>query len=211
MYLFSRAVRLAPGDQRQHMHWAEMITEKVNQISEVRVSLWVPFASPQVNMLAWSAAVPNLATLETINDKLAADPGFQDLQAEGARFGTDNGVTDQLVNVIHSDRPSDPKKIHYATAAMATSLPGQMGQAIKTGTAIAKQIKKATGMPSSFGMLATGPTNTFQWTTYCESIEQVEKGNAKLYEDNEFMRLTDEEASKVFTPAGDMTLARRLF
>jgi len=210
MYLFSRAVRLAPGDQRQQMHWAEMITEKVNQISDIRIVLWAPFASPQTDTLVWSCAVPNLSALEAINDKLIADPGFMDLQAEGARFGTDHGVTDQLVNLIHSDQPSDPSRIRYATAAMASAMPGMMGQAMKLGVEIAKRIKTVTGMPSSFGMLATGPTNTFQWATYCESIEQVESGMAKLYEDNEFMKLTDVEASKTFSPGGDMTIVRRL-
>lgn len=210
MYLFSRAVRLAPGDQRQQMHWAEMITEKVNQISDVRILLWAPFASPQTNTLAWSCAVPDLTTLENINDKLIADPGYHDLVAEGARFGTPNGVNDQLVNVIHSDRPSDPNRIRYATSAMASAMPGMMGQAMKVGTEMAKRIKSVTGMPSSFGMLATGPTNTFQWTTFCESIDQVENGMTKLYEDNDFMKLADTEASKVFAPAGDMTLVRRL-
>ena len=210
MYLFSRAVRLAPGDQRQQMHWAEMITEKVNQISDIRVLLWAPFASPQTDTLAWSCAVPNLQALEAINDKLMADPTFLDLQAEGARFGTDHGVSDQLVNIIHADRPPDVNRIRYATSAMATCNPGQMGQAVKVGTEIAKRVKTVTGMPSSFGMLATGPTNTFQWTTFCENIEQVEKGMTKLYEDSDFMRLTDVEASKAFAPGGDMALVRRL-
>ena len=210
MYLFSRVVRLAPGDQRQQMHWAEMITEKVNQISDVRVSLWAPFASPMTDSLAWSAAVPNLATLEAISDKLIADPTYQDLVAEGARFGTDHGITDQLVNLIHSDRPSDPTRIRYATAGMGTAMPGHMAQAMKVGMEITKRIKAVTGLPTSFGALVTGPTNTFQWSSFCESIEQVEKSTTKLYEDNEFMRLTDVDASKVFAPGGDMTLVRRL-
>lgn len=210
MYLFSRTIRLAPGDMRQQMHWAEMITEKVNQISEVRVSLWAPFASPQTSSLAWSAAVPNMSTLETISDKLMADPTYHDLVAEGARFGTEHGVQDLLVNLWHEDRPSDLNKTQYVALARSTSIPGQTAQAAKIGVDIAKTIKTVTGRPTSFGACVTGSMDTFQWYTYCDSIEQFDKGMTKLYEDNDFMRLTDVEASKVFAPGGEMILVRRL-
>src|SRR3974390_204008 len=101
MYIFSRSLRLAPGDPRQQMAWATAITEKVNQISEVPVLLWSTFASPQANMLAWSAAVQNLTVLEATSDKLAADDGYLSLVAEGAKHSSTGSLTDSVTELIH--------------------------------------------------------------------------------------------------------------
>ncbi|MEY2590251.1 MAG: hypothetical protein QOJ67_2235, partial [Acidimicrobiaceae bacterium] len=46
MYLFSRSTRLGPSNQREAMEWSVNVTQKVNQISELDVSLWTTVFSP---------------------------------------------------------------------------------------------------------------------------------------------------------------------
>jgi len=46
MYLFSRQAQLAPGNTRAAMTWATGITEKVNQITGLEVSLFSLTFSP---------------------------------------------------------------------------------------------------------------------------------------------------------------------
>src|SRR5437763_197617 len=85
-YLFSRRGRLAPGNVLDAMTWAGKITEKVNAISEVPVSLWTTEFSPQVGMLSWTAVVEDLSQLRTLDTKLMADGGYLSLVEEGARY-----------------------------------------------------------------------------------------------------------------------------
>src|SRR5947209_14856730 len=73
VYLFAREARLGPGHAQEELAWAAAITEKVNQISETKVSLWTTFMSPAVNTLYWTTFVEDLATIEAMNDKLMTD------------------------------------------------------------------------------------------------------------------------------------------
>src|SRR4051812_27398719 len=99
-YLFSRRGRLAPGNVLDAMTWAAKITEKVNAISEVPVSLWTTEFSPQVGTLSWTAVVDDLSQLRTLDTKLMADSGYLSLVEEGARYTSDAGLDDGLVNLI---------------------------------------------------------------------------------------------------------------
>src|SRR5258707_15394309 len=76
MYLFSRRSRLAPGNTRDAMAWATGITEKVNQVSGLPVSLFTQVFSPEVCTLVWSTLVPDLATLKAGTDKLNVEDGL---------------------------------------------------------------------------------------------------------------------------------------
>lgn len=211
MYIFSRSLRLAPGDMRQQMPWAEAITEKVNQISEVPVLLWTTFASPAAETLAWSASVDTLGVLEATFDKLSADDGYLSLSAEGAKHASAAGITDQLVQIIHADTDVDLAHLRYVSAGSATAAAGQMARAAEVGVEIAKRVKAVTGCPSSFGALRTGPTGCFQWATYFDSIEQLEVAMNRLDGDPGFAELVDGDASRVFAPGvGEQTIVRRV-
>src|SRR4051794_4266605 len=73
MYLFSRTARLVPGSQVASIAWALNVTEKVNQIAEIDVSLWTRVFSPGVGMISWTALVDDLSLLEATDAKLMAD------------------------------------------------------------------------------------------------------------------------------------------
>src|SRR5690242_10076713 len=87
MYLFSRQAQLAPGNTRAAMTWATGITEKVNQITGLEVSLFSLTFSPRVGTLAWSTFVPDLPTLEVATDKLLVDDGYVSMVDAGAKYG----------------------------------------------------------------------------------------------------------------------------
>src|SRR5580765_5064032 len=85
-YLFSRRGRLAPGNVLDAMAWAGKITEKVNAISEVPVTLWTTAFSPQLGTLSWTSVVEDLSQLTNLDAKLMADSGYLSLIEEGARY-----------------------------------------------------------------------------------------------------------------------------
>src|ERR1700726_4479344 len=99
MYLFSRRARLAPGNTRAAMTWATSITEKVNQIVGLNTSLFAQTFSPEVGTLVWRTFVPNLATLESANDKLLVDDGYVSMVDDGAKFAQ-GGVDDSFLQLV---------------------------------------------------------------------------------------------------------------
>src|SRR6516162_1052863 len=102
MYLFSRRARLAPGNIRAAMTWANAVTEKANQISSLDISLFSSVFSPGVGTLVWSTFAPDLASLEAATDKLAADDGYAAILDEGSKF-IQPGIDDGLLQLIHGE------------------------------------------------------------------------------------------------------------
>ena len=76
MYLFSRQIRFGPGNTRDQMEWALAQTEKVNQITDLQVALYMQMYSPEVGAVGWSTFVPDLPSLEAAGDKLNTDDSF---------------------------------------------------------------------------------------------------------------------------------------
>src|SRR5690349_19313676 len=103
MYLFSRRIRLAPGNPVDGLDWAARITEKVNAIAETEVSLWSPRFSPGVDSLSWTTVIEDLSQMEATEAKLTADSGYLALVTEGAAFSAGDAVDDGLVELIHAD------------------------------------------------------------------------------------------------------------
>lgn len=73
MYLFVRRARLAGGQTRASMMWAEEITDRVNQVTDLGFTMHAQVFSADVGELVWAAAVPDLATLEKGVEKLQVD------------------------------------------------------------------------------------------------------------------------------------------
>lgn len=211
MYIFTRSLRLGPGDLRQQMAWATSVTEKVNQISEVPVLLWSAFASSQTGSLAWSASVTNMAELEALGDKLMADDGYLTLIAEGARHVQTGTLTDALAEVLHANTNLDPAHLRYVTAGTARAKPGQMAKAAEVGIRMAQKMSEVTGAPYSISAAVTGRPGTFQLASYYETIDQLEEAGRKIRTEPVLLKIFDGEASQVFADdVTDMVIVRRI-
>ena len=210
MYLFSRSVRLAPGNVEKSLAWSFKITEKVNQIAEPEVSLWTTVFSARSGRLVWTSIVEDLVTLETVEAKLLADSGYLALVEEGAKFGSDEGVDDNLVQMLFPDPRAAEVTAQYATTIQATLAPGGMTRGAELGVDIAQRAGKITGCPTSFAMAATGTYGAVEWITVYESIEQLQKAQETLALDSDFTKLIDLEASKVYLTGAQQTAFRKI-
>jgi hypothetical protein len=211
MYQFSRAIRLAPGDPRSALTWAQRITEKVNQISEVPFTLWSAVLSPQVGTLAWSGVFAALREVEAVQDKLNSDDGFLSLVAEGAKYTSADGATDRLVRTLHLAGQIDPGHLEYVQAVSLTPVPGHTARAVAFAIDIAERTNEAIGCASSVGRVLTGPQMRLQLATYCSSIDQVEQGEKALLDDPEFMARVDSEGAEVIMAGGvEVMVVRKL-
>lgn len=209
MYLFARGTRLGPGSAHEETAWAVAITEKVNQISETKVSLWTTFMSPGVNTLFWTTFVEDLSVLEATNDKLLADSGYHMLLEQGARYASADPIDDILMQVVHADSINVDKQPAYIAEVAGTVASGKAVRGIELGVEIAVAAKKLTQAPVSFSIASTGTYGAVAWHTAFDSITELQRGQAALM-DPTFLQLIDTQAKDVYQPAATQTIYRRL-
>jgi hypothetical protein len=210
MYLFSRIARLAPGRLREATDWSMRITEKLNQISETKFTLWTTVFSPGVGTLAWTTLVDQLSILDSTETKLMADDGYVALADEGAEFSSAGAIDDHVVHAVFTDpdTPGDPQA--FATVTQAMPAPGANARAVEVGIQIAQRAKSITGCPTSFGIAVTGPYGAVTWITGCDSVDQLQRAQEATASDAEFAKLVDADASKVFLPGAVQTVYRKI-
>ena len=210
MFMFARAARLGPGSAHEEQAWAIAITEKVNQISESKVSLWTTFASPGVNTLFWTTFVEDLATLEATTDKLLADSGYHMLLEQGARYASTDPINDVLMQVLHADGVDLAQPPSYVNEVAAVAAPGAGTKALEVGVEIAKLATSITGAPTTFSLGATGIYGQVAWHTGFESVTDLQRAQTALASDPKFMQFIDTSIQGVYQPAATQTIYRRL-
>jgi hypothetical protein len=209
-YLLTRRSRLAPGNVMDAMAWSVKITEKVNAISEVPVSLWTTVFSPKLGVLSWTTVVDDLSQLEALDAKLMADGGYIALVEEGARFTSDDGIDDAVVHLVHADADGAGGG-QYATVVQAVVTPGSFVKGVELGVQIAQEAKKITGRPTSFGTSLTGPYGEVGWIALYDSVDQLQAASLALNTNLDFGQLLDKEASKAYLAgASSQTAWRRV-
>ena len=208
-YLFSRSLRVS-GNLVDSMSWSARITEKVNQIAEQKFELWTPIMSPQINTLAWTTTVDDLAALTATDEKLMADTAYLELVQEGSKFNAGSGVDDSLDELVHMD-PSAGESASFASVVTAILAPGSFVEGVMLGVEIAQRAAAATGRPVLFTRASTGVYGQVSWIGLYDSIEQVQASDAALNADLDFAKLVDEKASKAYLAGHTtQTLARKV-
>jgi hypothetical protein len=210
MYMFARAARLGPGSAHEEQAWATAMTEKVNQISETKVSLWTTFASPGVNTLFWTTFIEDLATLEATNDKLLTDSGYHMLLEQGARYASPDAIDDTLMQVLHADGIDPAREPAYVAEVAAVVVPGSGTKGVELGVEIAKRATVITGAPTTFSIGVTGAYGQVAWHTGFESITELQRGQTALLLDPTFMQYLDSSIAGVYQPGATQSIFRRL-
>ena len=210
MYLFSRTARLAPGNVEKSMAWAAQITEKVNQITELNVSLWARVFSPAYGTLIWTATVEALAVLEAGQAKMMADSGYLSLVDEGARLGSGDPIDDALLQVVYADPAVADMQAQYATRVQATLAPGHFVRGMELGVEIAQNAGRIMGCPTAFGVATTGSYGSVAFMGSYRSVDQLQQAREALGADADFNQLLDREGSQVFQANGQQITYRRI-
>lgn len=208
MYLYSRTVRLGAGNPEKQVDWALRINEKVNQISEVPVTMWSSVFSPSAQTLVWTATVEDLLTLETIEGKLISDSGYVSLVEEGAAHGSGDPVDDGLLQFIFTDPAAEGIEATYATTIQATLAPGGSVRGMELGVEAAQRAGRITGCPTSFCASMTGAYGAVEWISVYSSVDELQRGQEALGVDVEFAQFVDKELGQTYLP-GAIQLAWR--
>jgi hypothetical protein len=196
MYVFARSIVLGSGGTRDAATWVGSITEKVNQVTDLNMTVWRTVFSPEIRKIAFVSAVEELSQLEAADDKLAADESFVALLDQGANF-TVGSIDDALGQVIYSST-TEPVPMEYAATVSALISPGKFGRGVELGVQIAEQAAKITGQPITFVKGVTGDYSAIQWLTTYENIQSLQAAGDKLNADADFLKLLDKETPGVY-------------
>jgi hypothetical protein len=188
------------------MTQALALTEKVNQITSLGVSLYAQVYSPDVGTLVWSAFVPDLATLETATDKLNADDGFAAMVDEFAPLTTGQ-LDDGLMQLVHG-QPDPNRTIEYVTTVQAVCANGKLTSGIEVGVEIAQRAEKATGTPTLFATTMTGVYGGVGWFTAHADIAAMAEAEAAINADASFAKFVDGKAADVYAAEPMLTQQR---
>ena len=209
MYLFARSTRLAPGNSRDALAWAVNVTQKVNQITELEVTLWTTVFSPGLGTLAWTAAAEDLVQLEAADDKLNVDDSFVALVDQGAKFSSGQAIDDGVIQLVHADADASAGQPTYASVVQAVVAPDASVRGIEVGVEIAQRAKAITGRPTSFGVGITGPYGAVEWISVVDSVQDLQQANEALAADVSFAQFIDKEAAKLYQAGATVQTAYR--
>jgi hypothetical protein len=196
MYLFSRRLRIGPGQNRKAMEWALGQTDKVKQITGLPVSLYMQVYSPEVGSIGWTTFVPDLAALEAAGDKLQADEGFVSATDSGANF-IEGGAEDSLSQVVYG-QPDPSRQIEYVTVVRSVCANGALARGMELGADIAQQAEKITGTPTLFLADVTGLYGGVGWASGFENVQALEAAQQKLAADPKWASYLDKEVKGTY-------------
>ena len=209
MYRFARVAQLA-GDPVKSTGWAVTITEKVNRISAVPVTLWTTVLSQPLGLVVWTASVDNVSEIETTDAKLMVDSGYLDLQAAGVGHIIPGSISDSLATVVFQTPGAAQGHFHCVAVTMAQIQPGQFRRGVELGVEFAQRANALTGLETSFATSVTGTMGTVSWTLIADSLDELQRGQDKLDTDESFVTLIDPEGAKAYSPGATVGYLRRL-
>jgi hypothetical protein len=188
------------------MTWVLDITEKANQITGLDISPFTTVFSPEVGTVVWSMVAPDLAALESANDKLVADDGYIVLIDEGARLVQSN-IDDGLLQIIHGEVNPD-RRVEYATSVQAVCATGNLARGMELGVEIAQRAEQAIGIPTMFASSMNGPYGAIAWVTGFTDVHEMDRAQQTLAADTDFMRFIDDKTPGVY--AEDFAISQQL-
>ena len=189
MYLFTRRTRIVGGNGTDGMNWAVSTTARVKEITGHDVQLWATMYSPAAGTVTWTAWFEDLTALETLSDKLQAEPSFVSSTNDGAKF-TDGTLDDSIYQPIHG-QPDPAREVQYVAGVLGVIAAGNYERGIAAGIQIAQTAEKITGQPTTFASALTGPYGSVGFLTGYETIGAFETAEIALASDAKWIKLVD--------------------
>ena len=186
------------------MAWAIEITDAVNHISDVHVELWGRTFSPAIGSLAWTTFVEDLAQLEATQDKLMADSAYVEAVDRGAQYLA-AGPDDSLSTLV-SGAPSGERSVEYVSVVHSVCAPGALTKGLDLGSRIAEKSTALGGNPCMFAMDSTGSFGGVSWLTGFADIAEMQRSEAAVMADPDFLAMLDAETPGVFTSEPSATV-----
>lgn len=210
MYTFNRRVRIAPGKQNAALEWAMDMTERVRDATSLDVTLHTQVFSPEMGELVFSAFVPDLATLETANDKLMTVTMYLS-EVERSADLLDGGAIDGVQRIVFPDTMDTDIPDHvgtYTTVVSSACQPGRISQGVLAGIELAQKATEITGHLTSVLVNRTGAFSGISWATVLDDVHAVDAANAALDAAEDWAPFIDERVGGTYV--ADPEVSRQL-
>ncbi len=203
MYLFSRQTRLAGGHGLRGVEWAAEMCERVNQSTDLDLSLWGRMFSPEFGTIAFTAFVEDLAQIEAAADTLNADNGYIEASNEGAGL-TIGGLDDSLGELVHG-APNPDVQPQYVSVVQSVCANGAAVKGIVLGVELAQKAEAITGAPTLFGRNLTGNYGGVSWISGALDVAGLEANQAALAADPDWAAAIEESTAGVYSDDPSVT------
>lgn len=206
MYLFTRAVRFAPGSTRAATSFVGEVTDQVRQATGLDFHAWSSTLSADVGTVVWAVFAEDLASLEQANDKLMAADAFVDLIDRGASLVA-GPPTDTLAQVMAGEVDPSAPPSQYVGVAQAVPANGSLQAALAGGVEIAEASTRITGVPTLFCVATTGPFGGCAWVSGFDDIGALDRSEAALNADPGWVELID-RVGTAYAPGATQAIYR---
>jgi hypothetical protein len=210
MHMFSRVGTLM-GGVRRPLEWATEVTEKVNSVLDLEVTMWTASFGYPVGTVAWSSMVESRQQLVDETAKLMGDDGYLKLVEKGQEFAT-TPMEDHLRTIVHMTAEPAGAPPVGASAEIITATPaaGKIGEAMAWGISMTDTFASVTGADSAFLNDAYGTFGQMSWMSVFDSPADVDAAAEATMADAKYMASID-QGGDLFEPGtGQRGLVTRM-
>jgi hypothetical protein len=204
MYVFNRTRIANPTDLPEARRFAVKIAKAATDLVGQPITAFeTRFGGP--GAIGWSTPVADMANLDELQGKMAADPSMQKMVEKGlAMWGLPD---DRLTQIIASSIKSSESSFYSSTTA--SPAPGKVSEAIAFGVKVQEHVSKA-GFAGLFGASVFGSYGEVGWLLGADSMAQLDAFRTFQTTDAGFVKLVDSGGHLFLPGSGTNRLVSRL-
>ena len=207
MYIFQRQMRVMGGANA--VGWAMEVTSRVQEVTEMPVSLWMGQAGFPNGTLGWSMPTEGMAQVTEMNDTLQADDTLGKLITDHARDYVVEVMPDRMSMIIHGEITDAAPVGSFMGVVTANASEGNWGEAGAWAASIADMYSGITGRPAVVAATTAGAMGEYCWYVRHDDGASIDAATAAAMSNEEYGAELD-RAGHLFEPGGTWRYARRI-
>ncbi len=207
MYIFQRQMRVIGGADA--VGWAMEVTARVQEVTQMPVSLWMGQAGFPNGSLGWSMPAEGMAQVTEMNDKLQADDTLTKLITDHGRNYVVEVSADRLAMIIHGEISGQAPVGSFIGAVVANAAPGKWGETGAWAPTIADMYSEITGLPVLVAATTAGLMGEYAWYVRHDDGASIDAATAAAMSSEKYSAELD-RAGHLFEPGGTWGYVRRI-
>ncbi len=188
--------------------WAMDVTGKVQERSDLPVSLWSGMMGTRPGTIVWSARIDGVAQMAALNDTMLADADYLAAVNAGAEL-VESVEMDRVVEIIHGELTGPAEIGSFSGNVMAVAQEGKVGAAGAWAVEIADIWSGITGLPAIVTTTTAGPMGEYGWFVRHADAASIDDASTKLMASPDYIEALDRSAG-LFQPGAIQRYARRI-
>lgn len=207
MYIFQRQMRVMGGASA--VGWAMEVTSRVQDVTELPVSLWMGQAGFPNGSLGWSMPTEGMAQVTEMNDKLQADDTLAKLILDHGREYVVEVMPDRMSMIIHGEITDSAPVGSFVGVVTANASEGHWGEAGAWAASIADMYSGITGRPAIVAATTAGTMGEYCWYVRHDDGASIDAATEAAMSNEEYGAELD-RSGHLFEPGSTWRYARRI-